>query len=65
LARKAGRFNLIVVPLDGTHWAEHALPPAAAIARAARAKLRLVLVHQLPAPPTDRESLKIYTSSEV
>jgi nucleotide-binding universal stress UspA family protein len=65
LARKAGRFNLIVVPLDGTHWAEHALPCAAAIARAARAKLRLVLVHQLPPPPTDRESLKIYTSLEV
>ena len=65
MARKAGRFNLIVVPLDGSHWAEHALPAAAAIARAARARLRLVLVHQLPDPPGDRESLKIYTSLEV
>jgi nucleotide-binding universal stress UspA family protein len=65
LARKAGRFNLIVVPLDGTHWAEHALPGAAAIARAAKARLRLALVHQLPPPPSDRESLKIYTSLEV
>lgn len=65
MARKAGRFNLIVVPLDGSHWAEHALPCAAAIARAAKARLRLVLVHQLPPAPTDRESLKIYTSLEV
>ena len=65
MARKAGRFNLIVVALDGSRWAEHSLPCAAAIARAARAKLRLVLVHQLPGPPGDRESLKIYTSLEV
>jgi len=65
LARKAGRFNLIVVPLDGSPFAEHALPCAAAIARATRARLRLVLVHRLPPPPTDRESLRIYTSLEV
>ena len=65
MARSAGRFNLIVVPLDGSPFAEHALPCAAAIARAGRAKLRLVLVHQLPPPPSDRESLKIYTSLEV
>ena len=65
MARTPGRFNLIVVPLDWSHWAEHALPPAAAIARAARARLRLVLVHQLPEPPGDRESLKLYTTMEV
>ncbi|HUF36327.1 MAG TPA: universal stress protein [Gemmatimonadales bacterium] len=65
MARKSGRFNLVVVPLDGSHWAEHALPCAAAVARAAKARLRLVLVHQLPPPPTDRASLKIYTSLEV
>lgn len=65
MARSAGRFRLVVVPLDGSPFAEHALPCAAAIARAARAKLRLVLVHQLPPPPTDRESLKLYTTLEV
>lgn len=65
MARSAGRFNLVVVPLDGSPFAEHALPCAAAIAKAARARLRLVLVHQLPPPPTDRDSLKMYTSLEV
>lgn len=65
MARSPGPFALVVVPLDGSPFAEHALPCAAAIARAARARLRLVLVHQLPPPPTDRESLKIYTSLEV
>ncbi len=55
----------IAVPLDGSSLAEQALPVAAAIARAARARLRLVLVHQLPLPPTDKASGKLYVSIEV
>jgi nucleotide-binding universal stress UspA family protein len=55
----------IVVPLDGSKVAEHALPVAGAIARVARARLRLVLVHQLPPPPTDKASAKLYVSIEV
>ena len=65
MARKQAPFDLVVVPLDGSPFAEHALPVAAALARAARARMRLVLVHQLPPPPSDRDSLKIYTSLEV
>src|SRR5690606_22548252 len=64
-ARKPKVFDPIVVPLDGSPFGEHALPWAAAIARAARARLRLVLVHQLPPPPMDRESLRLYASMEV
>ena len=37
-------FRTIVVPLDGSPFAEHALPCALAIARRARAELRLVSV---------------------
>ena len=59
------RFRTIVVPLDGSPFAEHALPVAASLARAARARLRLVLVHQLPPPPHDRDSAKLYVSVEV
>jgi nucleotide-binding universal stress UspA family protein len=55
----------IAVPLDGSKLAEHALPVAASIARAARARVRLVLVHQLPPPPTDKQSAKLYVSMEV
>jgi nucleotide-binding universal stress UspA family protein len=60
-----GTFRSIVVPLDGSTFAEQALPAAAGIAHAARAKLRLVLVHQLPPPPSDRESAKLYVSVEL
>jgi nucleotide-binding universal stress UspA family protein len=60
-----GTFRSIVVPLDGSAFAEQALPGAAAIALAARAKLRLVLVHQLPPPPRDRDTAKLYVSVEL
>lgn len=59
------KIRSIAVPLDGSKLAEHALPVAGAIARAARARLRLVLVHQLPPPPTDKESARLYVSIEV
>ena len=65
MPRKPGPFGLVVVPLDGSPWAEHALPCAAAVVRATGARLRLVLVHQLPPAPGDRESLKLYTALEV
>lgn len=42
-------FDRIVVPLDGSPLAEHALPTAQRLAQASRAALRLVLVHQ-PVP---------------
>jgi len=38
-------FRTLVVPLDGTQHAEHALPYALAIARRSRARIRLVRVH--------------------
>jgi len=60
-----GRFRSIVVPLDGSPFAEQAIPAATAIARAARAKLRLVLVHRLPPPPNDPETAKLYVSVEL
>jgi nucleotide-binding universal stress UspA family protein len=60
-----GRFRSIVVPLDGSPFAEQALPAAAAIARATRARLRLVLVHRLPPPPNDPETAKLYVSLEL
>ncbi len=41
------RLRSLVVPLDGTSFAEHALPHAIAIARRSGAKVRLVQVHSL------------------
>ena len=61
----AGRLRSIVVPLDGSAFAEQAIPPAATIASAARAKLRLVLVHRLPPPPNDPQTAKLYVSVEL
>ena len=60
-----GAFRSIVVPLDGSPSAERAVPAAAAIARAARAKVRLVLVHRLPPPPNDPPTAKLYVSVEL
>ena len=41
-------FHSILVPLDGSPFAEQAVPLAAGLARHAGSKLRLALVHQLP-----------------
>lgn len=60
-----GHFRSIVVPLDGSPFAEQAIPAAAAIAGAAGAKVRLVLVHRLPPPPNDPETAKLYVSVEL
>lgn len=43
-----GSYQRILVPLDGSRWAESVLPLAARIARAANAEI--LLVHVVPAP---------------
>jgi nucleotide-binding universal stress UspA family protein len=55
----------ILVPLDGSAFAEQALAFAVALGRAAKAKLRLVLVHQHPDAPTTPEATKLYTKIEL
>ena len=60
------RFRSVLLPLDGSPFAEHAIPWAAAIARKARARLRLALVHQSPpSPPLDQSNLRLYTKIEL
>jgi nucleotide-binding universal stress UspA family protein len=59
-------FRSILVPLDGSPFAEQAVPWATAIARRARARLRLALVHQAPpSPPLDETSARLYTRIEL
>jgi nucleotide-binding universal stress UspA family protein len=57
-------WRSLVVPLDGSRLAEHALPLAGAIARAARARVRLVLIHELPPSPADQASARLYVAIE-
>jgi nucleotide-binding universal stress UspA family protein len=60
------RIRSVLVPLDGSPFAEQALPWAAAIAGAARARLRLTLVHQSPSPPpVDEATGRLYTRIEL
>jgi nucleotide-binding universal stress UspA family protein len=49
-------FHSILVPLDGSPFAEQAVPLAAGLARHAGSRLRLALVHQLPAVIPDAAS---------
>ncbi len=58
-------FRSVLVPLDGSRFAERALPLAASIARATRARLRLVLVHQSPSAPADRATARLATSVDL
>jgi nucleotide-binding universal stress UspA family protein len=56
----------LLVPLDGSPFAEQALPWAAEIARESGARLRLALVHQVPSPPPlDEISRRLYTKIEL
>ncbi|HEU4524197.1 MAG TPA: universal stress protein, partial [Gemmatimonadales bacterium] len=65
-APQADRFRSILLPLDGSPFAEQAIPWAAAIARKARARLRLVFAHQPPVPPPrDQSSMRLYTRIEL
>jgi nucleotide-binding universal stress UspA family protein len=54
----------ILVPLDGSTFAEHALPLAVWIARRAPASLQLVQVHR-PVPPADIEGILILDDVEL
>lgn len=60
------RIRSVLLPLDGSAFAEQAVPWAAAIARKARGRLRLALVHQSPpSPPLDDSSARLYTRIEL
>lgn len=60
------RIRSVLLPLDGSPLAEQAIPWAAAIARRARVRLRLALVHQSPSPPPlDRSTVRLYNRIEV
>ena len=56
------RIRSVLLPLDGSDFAERAMPWAAGIARKARARLRLALVHQPPEPPPSTQAeRRLYT----
>jgi nucleotide-binding universal stress UspA family protein len=60
------RIRSVLVPLDGSPFAEQALPWAIAIAQKARARLRVALVHQVPyPPPLDEASGRLYAQVEL
>jgi nucleotide-binding universal stress UspA family protein len=59
------QFRSILVPLDGSPFAEQALALAAALGGAAKARLRLVLVHQQPSAPRTPEAKKLYPKVEL
>jgi nucleotide-binding universal stress UspA family protein len=63
--RKSRPFRSVLVPLDGSPLAEQIIPLALEIARAARSKVRLVLVHQSPPPPMDPISAQLYVSIDL
>ncbi len=65
MATASPRFRSILVPLDGSTFAGHALPLAARIADRTGGKLRLVLVHELPSAPLDPIAAKMFTSMEL
>jgi nucleotide-binding universal stress UspA family protein len=58
-------FRSILVPLDGSSFAEEAVPLAARIAQGSGGKLRLALIHQLPSAPLDPIAAKTFTSMEL
>ncbi len=60
------KVRSLLVPLDGGPFAEQALPWAVAIARKARARLRLVMVHQpgFP-PPLDEETRRLFLEADL
>jgi nucleotide-binding universal stress UspA family protein len=65
VGRKPRPFQSILVPLDGSPLAEQVIPLALELARAARSKVRLVLVHHSPPPPMDPLSAELYVSIDL
>jgi len=59
------RIRSVMVPLDGSPLAEQALPWAIAIARKARARLRLAMVHRLALLPPLADTVGLYTKVEL
>ncbi len=64
MTRRTRPFRSIVVPLDGSLFAEQALPWALAIGRAARSKVRLARVHESAALPISVEAARYFTSMD-
>jgi nucleotide-binding universal stress UspA family protein len=64
MTRRTRPFRSILVPLDGSLFAEQALPWALAIGRAARSKVRLVRVHQSAALPISVEAARYFNSMD-
>jgi nucleotide-binding universal stress UspA family protein len=65
VASEPSPFRSILVPLDGSSFAEQAVPVASLIARQGRGKLRLVLVHPVPPAPIDPAAAKVFTSIDL
>lgn len=65
MARRAPPFRSILAPLDGSPFGEAALPWATALAGASRAKLRLVLVHQMPPAVWNEDAARLFTRVEL
>ena len=63
--RRPRPFRSILVPLDGSPLAEQTIPLALEIARLARSKVRLVLVHPILPPPFYEESAQLYVSVDL
>ncbi len=59
------RIRSVMVPLDGSPLAEQALPWAIAIARKARARLRLAMVHRLALLSPLADTVGLYTKVEL
>ena len=53
-------FREVIVPLDGSPYAEHALPWAIQIASLAGTRLRLVHVHEQMQPAFHERRMKLY-----
>jgi nucleotide-binding universal stress UspA family protein len=63
--RESRPFRSVLVPLDGSPLAEQTIPLALEIARLARSKVRLVLVHQSLPPPFFEEGAQLYVSIDL
>jgi nucleotide-binding universal stress UspA family protein len=59
MSRTCG-FRSIMVPVDGSRFAEAAIPYALAVAERAHCKVRFVLVHPDPYPPLMIEPARVY-----